>query len=224
MARATREGKKKKKNRKNETATATATTATTATATTGEASLGGPRAYFRLSLPALHALLPLLAPAPAERATAFLLLVAHALFLFSEAIGGVSPPFSPLERAAAVFLGSLEVACVAAWPLALPRLAARLPFAPLALTSLVCAVGVCGCWLADALRWWRVALMGGGGGGGRGRNEDKEETKSAAAATSKEAVAATAAASTRKAKTATSASPSLAARRPRRAAPAAAKA
>lgn len=169
----------------------------------------GPRSYFLLSLPALHALLPLLAPAPAERAAAFLLLVSHALLLLSES-AGANPPFSPVEKAAAAGLCALEVACVLAWPSAFPRLASRLPFASLALTSLVCALGVCGCWLSDALRWWRVALFGEGGGGSEGGREGKdrgEKKKRSAAATTK----ATA-----------SASPSLAARRPRRAAAAAA--
>ena len=184
----------------------------------------GPRAYLWLSLPALHALLPLLAPAPAERAAAFLLLVAHALFLFSETLVKVSPPFSPLEKAAALLLGALEVVCVVAWPLALPRLAERLPFAPLALTSLVCALGVCGCWLADALRWWRVALFRGGGGGRRARKEEEQKKKKESATTTTTTTTTTrrkkAAASTKTA-TIASASPSLAARRPRRAAAAA---
>lgn len=183
----------------------------------------GPRSYFFLSLPALHALLPLLAPAPAERGAAFLLLVAHALFLLSSEESAVKPggggAFSLLEKIVALGLCSLEVACVFVWPLASPRLASRLPFAPLALTSLACALGVCGCWLADALRWWRVAvasLSGSGGGGGSSRGErrggrkenEKEERSEAAAATTTTATA--------------SASLSLAARRPRRAAAAAA--
>lgn len=180
----------------------------------------GPRSYFRLSLPALHALLPLLAPAPAERAAAFLLLAAHALFLLSsDSVIKVSPPgFSPLERAAALLLCSLEVACVLAFPLLLPRL----PFAPLAATSLACALGVCGCWLADALRWWRVALFF----RGRGKEEEGAKGKKGAATTTrrKAGAAAAAAATETETMTTTSASPSLAARRPRRAAAAAAKA
>ena len=193
----------------------------------------GPRSYFLLSLPALHALLPLLAPARGlEREAAFLLLVAHALFLLSlDAFVKArrSPPpsslfSSPLERAAALLLCSLEVACVLAWPLlAPPRLAERLPFAPLAATSLVCAAGVCGCWLADALRWWRVALFRGGRGGGKDL-EGKKVSTTTTTARGRKAVPATAAVTDAAASTkaTTSASPSLAARRPRRAAAAAA--
>ena len=119
----------------------------------------GARPYLWLSLPALHALLPLLAPAQGlERGVAFLLLAAHALFLFSGSVKA-RPPFSLLEKTAALLLCALEVFCVLLWPLGFSRLASRFPFAPLLLTSLVCAVGVCGCWLADALRWWRVVAL-----------------------------------------------------------------
>jgi len=174
----------------------------------------GPRAYFWLSLPALHALLPLLAPAPAERAAAFLLLVAHALFLLSGSAKARMPFSTSLEKLAALAICSLEVLCVVLWPLAFSGLAQRLLFLPLAAMSLVCACGVCGCWLADAVAWWRVALaVVGGGSGSGGGSGGKEEERRRGVATRR--IAAPAAATT---------SPSLAARRPRRAAAAAAKA
>lgn len=98
--------------------------------------------YVRIALPGLHGLLPLLPPI--ERALGGILLLTHAAACDAWLPGGLGRG----GWAVVGVLTTLELACTVFYPL---FLAPRLPFAPLAATSVACAVGI-------AWAWWRASV------------------------------------------------------------------
>ena len=100
--------------------------------------VGGAQSYLRISLPGLHGLLPLLPPL--ERALGGVLLLAHAAACDAWLPGGLGRG----GWATVAALTSLELLCTVVHPL---LLAPRLPFAPLAATSVACAIGLTWAWV-----------------------------------------------------------------------------
>jgi len=116
----------------------------------------GARSYLRVALPGLHGLLPLLPPA--ERAVGGALLLAHAAACDAWLPGGLGRE----GRRVAAALAAVELASTVAHPL---LLAPRVPFAPLAATSVAVAAGLAWAWGAGAAEQWRGARFRGGARG-----------------------------------------------------------
>ena len=132
------------------------------------ASVGGARSYHAIALPGLHGLLPLLPPT--ERALAGVLLLAHAAACDAWLPGGLGRG----GRATVAGLAVLELACTLAHPL---LLAPALPFAPLAATSVACAIGVSAAWV----RATAAVVRGEGGGRRKGASPSPRVTRRRAA-------------------------------------------
>jgi alpha-1,3-glucosyltransferase len=131
-----------------------------------------PAHYGTLALASYHALLPLLFR-PQEWALRTALVGAHAVVALA-IVPAVFPPATQQQRgngllarrahALAALLAATELYASILHPLVFKD---RLPFLPLAATSLACAVGLVGEWALAAAAWVRQAAAGSGSGGGK---------------------------------------------------------